>query len=710
MRVMLLRVMLVTVCLGCLSLRAEAQESSEFSADFDDDFGIRAREPTPPPRDDEVPPTAEDSREEAQEEEPDGEQPSLIHNTIEGPTGGVHSVSAGAGQPRSFRLAFSFDFFKKDDFLTAGADTRRGTGTFSLSVTPIKHLELAAQLSAVGTENATGRPSVIQVVGDARLFAKGYFSPLPFLTVGGDLELALINALGAVGYQADATSVGLRANATADLRELKKPFPLIVRFSLRYFFDSTANLIRNLEQARYQTLSNRAALDSEFRHLIVPSERFAYRINRVDSLSLNFGFEVPLTIVKDVLLSPIAEWNVALPVNRQDYDCLLTRAANDPDGCLADQGFSARNSTLTLGLRAQPKVPGLGVLLALDIATSGANNPVRELAPNAPYTLYVGLSYAYDAYVKRTPKVRIERVEVPAEKPQGHIQGTVIDRQALTPVARAIVHIEGKTLTDLASDAAGKFTSYPLDPGPQALAVSADGYEPGQCSAIVPAQGDVELRCELSALPKQGSLRGRVLDATGKAVSAARITLTGPSPQNLLSDTGGDFSASQLVAGEYEARVEADGYLLQGLSLTVHDKTESAAVLTLVPKPARSLVALTAKRIAIKQQVQFVQGSADIAASSNTLLSEIADVILRNPDIGRVEVQGHTDNSGNEAENRDLSQRRANAVRDWLIKAGVTPDRLTAVGHGSSRPLAPNITAANRARNRRVELVILENR
>jgi outer membrane protein OmpA-like peptidoglycan-associated protein len=710
MRVMLLRVMLVTVCLGFLSQRAEAQENSQFSADFDDDFGIRPAEPARPARDDEVPPAEADKDEEkADDEEPGAEKPALIHNTIEGPTGGVHSVSAGAGQPRSFRLALSFDFFKKDDFLVSGANTRRGTGTLSLSVTPIKHLELAAQLSAVGTENPIGTPSVIQVVGDARLFAKGYVSPLPFLTVGGDLEIALINALGAVGYQADATSVGLRANATLDLRELKKPIPLIVRTSLRYYFDSTANLIRNLERARYLTLSNRAPLDSEFRHLIVPSERFAYRINRVDSLSLNFGFEVPLTIVKDVLLSPIAEWNVALPVNRQDYDCLLTRAASDPDGCLADQGFSARNSTLTLGLRAQPKVPGLGILLALDIATSGANNPVRELAPNAPYTLYLGLSYAYDAFVKRTPPVRIQRVEV-AERPRGRMQGSVIDRQALTPIPHAIVHFEGKTLTDLASDEAGKFTSYPLDPGPQALAVTASGYEPGQCSATLPAQGDVEVRCELSALPKQGGLRGRVLDATGKAVAGARITLSGPTPQSVVSDTGGDFSANQLLAGEYEARVEADGYLLQGLSLTVRDKTESAAVLTLVPKPARSLVALTAKRIAIKQQVQFVQGSADIAASSNTLLSEIADVILRNPDIGRVEVQGHTDNSGNEEANRDLSQRRANAVRDWLVKAGVSVDRLTAVGHGSSRPLAPNITAANRARNRRVDLVILENR
>ena len=82
--------------------------------------------------------------------------------------------------------------------------------------------------------------------------------------------------------------MGLRANATADLRELKKPFPLIVRFSLRYFFDSTAKLIRNLEQARWLTLSNRAPLDTEFRHLIVPSERFAYRINSI-SLSMSSG-------------------------------------------------------------------------------------------------------------------------------------------------------------------------------------------------------------------------------------------------------------------------------------------------------------------------------------------------------------------------------------------------------------------------------------
>jgi outer membrane protein OmpA-like peptidoglycan-associated protein len=708
MRVMLLRVMLLTVCLGLSSQRARADDTDQFSADFDDDFGLK-----PAAQDSEVPGEPRGVEPEtapaAQAEDDPKEPAELIHNTVEGPTGGVHSVSAGGGKPRSFRLALSFDFFRKDDFLVSGTTTRRGTAGLSVSVTPIEHLELAAQLSAVGTENPVGTPSVIQVLGDARLFAKGYTNVLPFLTVGGDFELALLNAIGAVGYQADATSVGLRGNATFDLRKLKKAFPLIARTSLRYFFDSSAHLIRNVEQARYETLANPAPLSSEFRHLLTPSERFAYRINRVDALSLNFGFEVPLTPMKDLLVNPIAEWNLSLPINRQDYDCLLTNAPSDPDGCLAAEGFAARISTLTLGVRTQPLVPGLGVLLALDIATSGAKTPVRELAPNSPYAMHIALSYAYDAYVKRTPVVRIERVEV-LEKPRGHIQGLVVDKQSLTAIAHALVHYEGKPLSDQACDENGKFVSYPLDPGPQVLSVSAAGYEPAQCSATLPELGDAEVRCELVAQPKQGGLRGRVMDATGKAVAAAHVTLTGPSPASLSSDTAGDFSATPLLAGEYEARVEADGYLLQAVTLTISDKTESSALITLVAKPARSLVALTAKRIAIKQQVQFVQGSADIAPASNTLLSEIADVLLRKREIGHVEVQGHTDNSGSEDANRDLSQRRANAVRDWLIKAGVAPDRLTAVGHGSARPLAPNITAQNRARNRRVELVILDAR
>lgn len=71
----------------------------------------------------------------------------------------------------------------------------------------------------------------------------------------------------------------------------------------------------------------------------------------------------------------------------------------------------------------------------------------------------------------------------------------------------------------------------------------------------------------------------------------------------------------------------------------------------------------------------------------------------------KVEVAGYTDRKGNAAHNRDLSQRRANAVRAYLIDRGVAAGRLTARGYGGSSPVAGNATVADRAKNRRVELV-----
>src|SRR5690606_38151658 len=110
------------------------------------------------------------------------------------------------------------------------------------------------------------------VVGDARLAAKGYTAIKPWLAVGGDMELALLNAIGALGYQPSATSVGLRGNATFDLRNLQRRVPLIVRTSMRYYFDNSAKLIRNVEDARYQALADPAPPATEYRHLLTNVE------------------------------------------------------------------------------------------------------------------------------------------------------------------------------------------------------------------------------------------------------------------------------------------------------------------------------------------------------------------------------------------------------------------------------------------------------
>lgn len=78
-----------------------------------------------------------------------------------------------------------------------------------------------------------------------------------------------------------------------------------------------------------------------------------------------------------------------------------------------------------------------------------------------------------------------------------------------------------------------------------------------------------------------------------------------------------------------------------------------------------------------------------------------------NEDI-KIEVHGHTDNVGNDESNMTLSQDRANAVRDLLVKRGIEPERIRAIGFGESKPVADNSTSEGRAKNIRTEFIIVK--
>lgn len=77
-----------------------------------------------------------------------------------------------------------------------------------------------------------------------------------------------------------------------------------------------------------------------------------------------------------------------------------------------------------------------------------------------------------------------------------------------------------------------------------------------------------------------------------------------------------------------------------------------------------------------------------------------------NPHIKRVRIEGHTDETGTRELNMQLSEARANSVREHLIKKGVKPERLTAKGFGPDRPLVPGKDEVARAKNRRVEFIV----
>jgi outer membrane protein OmpA-like peptidoglycan-associated protein len=123
--------------------------------------------------------------------------------------------------------------------------------------------------------------------------------------------------------------------------------------------------------------------------------------------------------------------------------------------------------------------------------------------------------------------------------------------------------------------------------------------------------------------------------------------------------------------------------------------------------PKKLVVEADKGELKLLEPVQFETGTAELKQESFGLLDEVVGVMLDAPDI-RIAVHGHTDSRGALAYNRDLSQRRAQAVVKYLTDKGIPFERLEAKGFGPDKPISTNDTPEGRALNRRVEFKILE--
>src|SRR5262249_24063023 len=113
-------------------------------------------------------------------------------------------------------------------------------------------------------------------------------------------------------------------------------------------------------------------------------------------------------------------------------------------------------------------------------------------------------------------------------------------------------------------------------------------------------------------------------------------------------------------------------------------------------------------QIRIIEQVKFKTGSDIIPPESDSILNAVLSIMQEHPEIGKLGIEGHTDNRGGAQMNKNLSKKRAASVVRWLTGHGVTAGRLQSAGYGFERPLDSNDTEEGRAANRRVEFHILE--
>jgi len=137
------------------------------------------------------------------------------------------------------------------------------------------------------------------------------------------------------------------------------------------------------------------------------------------------------------------------------------------------------------------------------------------------------------------------------------------------------------------------------------------------------------------------------------------------------------------------------------------DKCPGTAAGTRVDAAGCPILFTEEKTPVVLRGVTFETGRSALRPDSYTILDMVAASLVANPDIN-IEIAGHTDSTGSRATNLRLSQARANAVRAYLARKGVAPNRMVARGYGPDQPVAPNNTPEGRAQNRRVEIFLNE--
>jgi len=710
------------------------------------------------------------------------EQPNLF-----GSTGGLRLSTAGSGAQGTFRVAFLVDWFQANGFLcnpdnstpasqpvTCSRDNKKDEAShvgafFTLNATPFSFLEAYATIRTYANSNSEGRPQLLQVLGDTTFGLKAFLPERfgQFFNAGLEAQLFLLNGTGSVGVAGDSTSAAFRGLFSADFRKPKgEGAPIRVDFNIGYKVDNSGALVTAVEEQR-GAAANLPAKP------ITRIERFGLGVNRVDFFQLALGVTAPTKYVQ-----PYIEYSADIPINSRGYQCHTGRVDRG-DVCLGLNDFSAPDPTtaggpgyeaipsrLSLGVRATPfsgTFRGLSGHAAFDIGLSGTNVFIEEVAPTAPWTLYLGVAFAYDTREKPVPVAPppqiIEKTQA-VEKPQTFVRGFVHEAgKTDVRASEAIVTIAGPSAqAPVATGADGLFVTRHVEPGVYSFAIKAAGFKPGTCQVnVAPAapaiqqplqpqpgqpwtpgqpgpfgpqpgqpgmapqpqpqpqapQGPqvVEVDCPLEALPKLGQLQGSVKDAEGgTGVAGAIVKMTGADgkEQTATADGNGNFSFKDLPPGQVSLKVDASGYMVGGATADIRPNDITRPTISVNKRPKISLVKITGNELKILKQVHFETNSAKILGDSNALLAEVADIIVRTPSIKKLEVQGHTDNTGLKDANLTLSQQRADSVRSFLISSGVEATRLVAKGYGQERPIAPNITAANRGKNRRVQFIILE--
>lgn len=241
------------------------------------------------------------------------------------------------------------------------------------------------------------------------------------------------------------------------------------------------------------------------------------------------------------------------------------------------------------------------------------------------------------------------------------------------------------------------------------LIVTPDGLNGIFSTNLKDGLGDLDLytfKMPDLAKPKRISyVMGTVFDKDTKATLAAEVLLVDLKTKktqfnDYTSAETGDFLAVMPVGSEYSLNVSAKGYLFYSdhFELRAQDAAKPVELIVYLEKIKQGSN-LTLKNIF------FDTNKATLLPPSITELDILLALLKENPNM-KIEIQGHTDYLGNDAQNMTLSESRAKSVYNYLVEHDIAPSRLSYKGYGKNKPIATNATPEGRQKNRRTSFVI----
>jgi outer membrane protein OmpA-like peptidoglycan-associated protein len=243
---------------------------------------------------------------------------------------------------------------------------------------------------------------------------------------------------------------------------------------------------------------------------------------------------------------------------------------------------------------------------------------------------------------------------------------------------------------------------------PAELHTAADSLQSAERSFT--NEGDTQGTRDLAYIADR---RAQIAEAAGETKQAAQQQGQTLTNMHSAETAQANASSAQLGRANLQLAVQAQSMRNQNDQLYAErdrrqdaEKRAAQATADLAAFASVKQDAVRGMVITLAGGVLFASNRSDLLPSAQAKLNEVADALTKNDSDSKIVVEGHTDSQGGAPYNQDLSQRRAQTVRDYLVSRNIAADRVTATGFGLTRPIADNASPEGRANNRRVEIVV----